>query len=431
MLYSAGLPDELYAFHVNFLAVRMPQKQIRILYTQAPPGGGSVTGLHELVRGLDRNRYEPIVLFYSKSFYGKQFEALGVKVLTLSGQPRALRWADSNHNLPLSMRRYGKLLNGGSQIVKPVYQVARRDWHLARQIAVIIKHESINLVHHNNNVSVNRAAVIGARLARVPQTCHVRWFNHLSWVDRYLARSIDAFIYMSKAVQECYRNQGIPASRGEVIDDPIDANAHIPINPAAKVRAEFFVSDHEHLVTNVGRLTEWKGQDYFLRAMAEVKRALPDTKALIVGGTDSTPRDQAYCQRLHKLATELDLQECIRFTGFRSDVSEIMAASDIIVHSSSEPEPFGRVIIEAMAAGRPVIATAAGGVPEIIEDRVNGILVPPRNPSLMAAAIQELLRHPEQAKQIAERASRYVREHFSPERHVKAVQSVYQKVLAE
>jgi glycosyltransferase involved in cell wall biosynthesis len=126
----------------------------------------------------------------------------------------------------------------------------------------------------------------------------------------------------------------------------------------------------------------------------------------------------------------LQLSDHFIFTGFRADVPRIMATSDIVVHSASEPEPFGRVIVEAMAAGRPVVATAAGGPLDIIEDQVTGLLVPPQNAALMAKAIQQLLQNREQATMIGQRAQQVAKERFSVEQHVTAVQRIYQKILA-
>ena len=164
--------------------------------------------------------------------------------------------------------------------------------------------------------------------------------------------------------------------------------------------------------------------------MAEVIQSQPNTKALIVGAPDSTPSNQAYYQKLQQLVSELRLSDHVVFTGFRTDVSSIMAASDIVVHSSSEPEPFGRVVVEALLAGRPVVATAAGGVLDIVEDQVTGLLVPPKNAALMAKAIQQLLQNREQARAIGQRAQQRSKERFSVKRHVTAVQRIYQEVLA-
>jgi glycosyltransferase involved in cell wall biosynthesis len=407
----------------------MDLKRRRILYVEEPAFvGGSVVGLYELVRGLDAGRYEPLVLFHGPNPYRERFLALGVRVIVLNKQPPTTApSASSQRDIAASLSHYGNWLAAGYRAVKQAFLLVWRDWPLARRLARVIDDEAIDLVHCNN--SLNRAAIIAARLAGVPHVCHVRGLRRLSFVDRYLARSVHSFIYMSRAVEQCYRSQGIPASRGQVVYDPITVGILGPTDHSAALRAEFGLTDQDWLISNVGRLVWWKGHDDFLRAMAEVIQTQPEAKALIVGASDSSPRNQAYCQELQQLVTDLGLSGHVIFTGFRADVPRIMAASDVVVHSASEPEPFGRVIAEAMAAGRPVVATAAGGVLDMIEDQVTGLLVPPRNAPLMARAIQQLLQDRGQAQVIGQRARRFVQEHFSLEQHVATVQHIYQTVL--
>ena len=118
------------------------------------------------------------------------------------------------------------------------------------------------------------------------------------------------------------------------------------------------------------------------------------------------------------------------FTGFRRDVRRILSALDVVVLSSSAPEPFGRVVIEGMAAGKPVVATAAGGVPEIITDGVDGLLVPAKDSKAMARAITWLLSNPECAKKMGAAARQRVVQDFTVTLHVAKIQSVYDAILA-
>ena len=203
----------------------MSSRKRRILYIQSFPGGGSAVSLYELVRSLDTRFYTPIILFYTESGYRKQFEALGANVITLSTQ--FLCPTSVGIQTPLSVRaqRYGAWLRYAGRMIKPLYQVLCQDWSLARCIARLIRAESVDLVHHNNNLPVNRAAVIAACLTNTPQICHVRWFNNLSYIDSYLARFVKAFIYNSKAVAACYHSQGIAAYKGQVVYNPINVEA--------------------------------------------------------------------------------------------------------------------------------------------------------------------------------------------------------------
>lgn len=407
----------------------MNTRHHRILYIEKPTFvGGSVISLYELVRGLDTSRYEPLVVFYGPNPYCDRFRAVGVSVITLNDQPPvAVAVTGSQRDIAASLSRYGDWLATGYRAAKQVYLLARRDWPLARRLARLIKEEVIDLVHCNN--SLNRAAVVAARLVGVPCICHVRMLHELSFVDRYLARYVNSFVYISRAVERCYRSQGIHAGKGHVVYDPFDLEAFKQIDHTDESRAEFGLADQDWLISNVGRLDWWKGHDYFLQAMAEVIQSHPNAKALIVGAPDPTPLSQAYYQRLQQLVTDLRLSGHVIFTGFRTDVPRIMAASDIVVHSASEPEPLGRVIVEAMAAGRPVVATGAGGVLDIIEDQVTGLLVPPKNAALMARAIQQLLRNREEAEMMGRRAKQQAKRRFSVRQHVTAVQHIYQTAL--
>jgi len=343
--------------------------------------------------------------------------------------PDAIPVTVSRRDIAASLGRYSRGLATAYTNSKAAYLTLRRDLPLARRVARLIKDESIDIVHNNNTLSGNRVTVMAARMAGVPQVCHVRMLHKFSAVDRYLSRFVHTFIYISKAVEQLYQSLGIPARKGQVIYNPIDLEAFRQVNGAAELRAEFGLSEADRLIGNVGRLDWWKGHDDFLRAMAEVVRVQPNAKALIVGAPDTSDMGQVYFQRLQQLVFELELSGHVIFTGFRSDIARIMAASDVVVHSASEPEPFGRVVAEAMAAGRPVVATAAGGVIELVNDQVNGLMIPPKNPGAMAQAIQQLLHDRERAHLMGQRAQAYLTEHFTSERSHIAVERIYQSLL--
>ena len=409
----------------------MNPKRCRILFVEKPVSvGGSVISLYELIRGLDVTLYEPIVLFLGPNPYRDRFRALNLKVITLNEESVVTPTVSSRRDIAVSLGRYSHWLADSYRFAKQGYLLIRQDWPLARQVARLIKDEAIDLVHHNNTLSANRATVMAASLARVPQICHIRMLHELSLVERYLARFVNFFIYISQAVETNYRKLGIPANKGQVVHNPINVMAYEQPNHRAQLWDEFGLTSQDRLVSNIGRLDWWKGHDYFLQAMAEVIQSQPNAKALIVGAPDSTAICQDYWKRLQQLAADLQLSDHVIFTGFRTDIPDIMAASDIVIHSASEPEPFGRVVVEGMAAGRPVVATAAGGVLDIVEDQVTGLLVPPKNATLMAQAIQQLLLDREQARILGQRAKQSAKERFSVKRHVSAVQYIYQQILA-
>ncbi|MCC6454717.1 MAG: glycosyltransferase family 4 protein [Caldilineaceae bacterium] len=398
----------------------------RVLFIEKPPFvGGSVISLYELVSRLDHSRFEPVMLFFGPNPYRERFRQLGIQVETLSEQMPGS--SQNTRDIAGTLGRYSRHAAGTYAFLKDLYRFAQRDYPIAKRTARYIEELRIDLVHHNNCLSTDRATVLGAALARVPQTVHVRTLGAFGMVERYLARSVDGFIYISQAVEGLYRGLGIPREKGHIIYNGFTLpQAH---TDASHLRKEFGLCAQDRVISNVGRIEWWKGQDYFLETMAQIVKMQPNTKALLVGGVDSTQQNEAYHHKLQQMTQELGLANHVIFTGFRSDIPQIMAMSDLVVHSASEPEPFGRVVVEAMLAGRPVVATAAGGVLDIIEDKVTGLTVPPKDVAAMTGAIQYLLHRPAEAAVMGQRAQQEASKRFSVEQHVRCVQSLYQQIL--
>jgi glycosyltransferase involved in cell wall biosynthesis len=408
---------------VSAQSFETPKKTHRVLYIQHG-GGGTATALYDLVQDLDKSLYEPIVLFYEPDFYVQKFQELGVKVLTLCTKSPSLTSIVFQPETTANWQRYGKVVSLLYRLICAGILVTR--------VALLIKREGISLVHHNDNLRRDRFTVLAAWLAGVPQICHMHAFSQLFRFEKLLIPTVNAFIYVSKAVEKYYLDFQLPAKKGQVVYNGFNATSSDQVTPeeVLQIRSDFTVDDQEVLISNVGRLDYWKGQDYFIEAIAQVLQSHPNVKALIVGAPGTSPHLQAYYQKLQKLVADLNLSDHVIFTGFRSDIPQIMAASDILVHSASEPDPCPRVIVEGMLSGRSVIGVAAGGVPEMIDDQITGLLVPPKDASKMAEAILWLIHHPEQAARMGEVAQQKAKERFSIEHHVSSVQQLYQKILA-
>jgi glycosyltransferase involved in cell wall biosynthesis len=405
----------------------------RILFVQKPPGGGSATGLYDLVAGIDKSLFEPVILFYEPNFYSDRFKKLGVEVLHLNKTGNTAPATGAKRNILTGTGLSGL---GLYRSTKKIYRILIKELPVAWRISRIIKAHNIDIVHHNNDLSLNRPSVIAAAIARKPQISHVRWLTDYSsdrisyFLDRNTSRFVDFFIYMSKAIRKTYVPLGIAVEKEEIINDPFDLKLYEDaLSFSEKIRMEFGVTEKDNLITNVGRIMPWKGQDYFLASLVEVIKSFPNTKALVVGAPEPGQGSIDFYEDLKKKATELGISSSIIFTGFRKDIPCIMAASDIVVHSASEPEPFGRVIVEAMASGRPVIATAAGGAAEIFEDQRTGILVQPKDAKAMSKAIIQLLGDKGFARKMGQLAQVDVKNRFTVEQHVQAVQNIYARMV--
>jgi glycosyltransferase involved in cell wall biosynthesis len=198
--------------------------------------------------------------------------------------------------------------------------------------------------------------------------------------------------------------------------DPAKAKPHDP-DVAARLRAELGLGP-QPLVGLFGRLSEWKGQHVFLDALA----AMEGVQAVIVGG--ALFGQEAYEARIREQASRLGLDGRVRFLGFRSDVPELMASMDVVAHTSIVAEPFGRVVVEAMMCGRPVVATRGGGVAEIIRDGETGLLVPPGDASALAAALGTILSDPALAQRLGQSGREDVSDRFSLQETCRSVSAL-------
>ncbi len=398
----------------------------RVLFVQRSGGGGSLINVLLLVKHLDHDQFQPTVLFYNSNSYEEEFRAAGAEVRVLDSTvpvrsvanliPRHLR-PEGGERLGLRpMRRF----NGFVQ----------RDFPLARRIADVILDVGADLVQSNICPSADRASILAAGLTRVRHVSYSQFFTADEvWLDRPLSAFVDRYLCISEAVrQQVRRAAGVPEDKMGVVYAPFEFPTP-SITASVAVRESLSLNGRHRLIVNVGRIVPWKGQDVFLRAFASVASAHPEAQAVVVGSAGDKREGQAFELELRKLASDLDLCQRVTFTGHRDDVEDIMSAAEVVVHSSSEAEPLGRVIMEAIALQKPVIATGAGGVPEMVQDGKTGSLVPPGDATAMARALDRVLREPGRAAQMATRARREAESRFGAVRFVRTVESEYRRVL--
>jgi glycosyltransferase involved in cell wall biosynthesis len=201
------------------------------------------------------------------------------------------------------------------------------------------------------------------------------------------------------------RRDGISVVHSGIDLDEVKRQMADPARIAA-FRHEY-APDGAPLIGMFGRVSSWKGQDIFLRAMAQI----PGARAVIAGGALFDERD--YERELRALAHELGVADRVVFAGHVDDPMTLMAACDVVAHCSTAPEPSGRVIVEAMFAGTPVIGSDAGGVREFILPGETGLLTPMKDVGALAAAIQRYLEEPAWAKEVATHARERAYENYS------------------
>jgi glycosyltransferase involved in cell wall biosynthesis len=294
---------------------------------------------------------------------------------------------------------------------------------VARRVAA--RARGRDLVYANSQKAFVVAAAAGL-FARKPVVWHLRDIlaaPHFSATNVRAATALANLraarvIANSQATADAFVAAGGRESLVRVVHNGIDPAPFDAVtgDDAAAMRKEIGIEPGEFVIALFGRFHPWKGQQVVLEALAR----LPSVHALIVGAP--LFGEEVFESALHAQAERLGVATRAHFLGFRRDIPSLMAAADVIVHASVYPEPFGRVVVEGMLAGRPVVATRAGGIPEIVTDGESGVLVAPNDPVEMADAIAALRADPARAARIASRGAERARDEFTVAAMVRGVE---------
>lgn len=324
------------------------------------------------------------------------------------------------------------VVSNGGELVKDLESVGARHYQLPvhkksiftiikmiPRLVEIIEKEQIHIVHARSRVPAWIAYFACRKSHRVfITTCHGYYKKHLfSYVMGWAKCVIVLSNIIGRHMIEDFR---VPIERIRLIPRSVDLDKFKYISPDKKRGKEFNVGI-------IGRLTPIKGHLYFIKAMAKVARVIPHLKIWIVG--DAPESHQAYKDQIQVLVKRLGLWHATEFLGIRRDIPAILLHLDLLVLATTTQEAFGRVIIEAQAAGVPVVATKVGGVVDIVEDEKTGLLVPPADPESMAQAIIKIFKDKEVAQRLAENAYKKVKEKYNVELMVKSTLDVYKDAL--
>lgn len=412
----------------------MSSNKIHVLYIAEFSTGGSVESLLCLAGGLDKREYDATVLFFSKPDEAtcRRFESAGATIHSLyphssrKGKPKELRKLSMQARI---RKLFGPRIEKHYESSKFLLHFLRFRRSIYKAIRQQILDTKPDIIHLNNGVASDTPGILAARRCRVPAVCHVRTLGRLTQPSVWASRSVEKFICISNAVRETAVDQGVDDRRCVVVPNAVDLTRFNLETEISDIRSEFDWHESDKVLTLAGRVVAWKGQEYFIRALADVRETDATVRGLIVGGGEDTEKGHAYVSRLKQLIVALGLEKSVILTGHRTDIPEIMRSSDVVVCPSSDPEPFGRVIIESMGVGTPVIATNAGGAKDIIDDGVNGLLVPTKDAVALAGAIRRLCSDDELTERISSAGLADATQLYNVGKHVDIICNVYQKVL--
>ncbi len=368
-------------------------------------GGGEVALLN-LAVAINPAKFDLLVVLFAEGALAERLRAAGIRVRVCPLDPGVMSVRKDSLGV-------GTLLRVRDGVRTAMF---------ARRLAAVLREEGVALVHTNSLKSDLIGGVAG-RLAGLPVVWHVR--DRIA--DDYLPRRVAELFRLGCRILPSRLIANSGATR-QTLGAAIGSRTTIVHDGTPILPAENAVRRDAGLVVGlVGRLTEWKGQHIFLDAAARVLQRFPKAEFRLIGA--ALFGEEHYELRLREQVSRSKIGHAVEFCGFCDDVHMRVSQLDVLVHASVTGEPFGQVVIEGMAAGKPVVATNGGGIPEIVVDGVTGLLVPMGDATAMAVAIVLLLNDPMLRRRMGSAGRHRVQHLFTIQQTADAVQAVYTQVL--
>jgi glycosyltransferase involved in cell wall biosynthesis len=395
--------------------------RIKVVYFDfAVAAGGSIVVLQNTLRSLDREKYDPVVVTCLPTARAQElFGGLSVPIITYHQSVtyvQRIRFLSQPRFLPSGRRRLASYLF-------TLYSTIANSLPFLRLLFQIARLRP-GLIHTHNGID----SMIIANVLRIPTVLHLHGpFGAESNLEARIVRSAGRCICVSQGLADMLLERGVDPSKLVVLANP----SPVPKleDKAVTIYRQIFAGESDQpLVAHVGRLLAWKGQLEFLRAFARVAKQSPAVKALVIGD-DAEGLNRSYVDQLHRFVADEGLHERVFFTGHIGDIHNLVAAVDIVVHSSTEPEPFGLVVTEAMALGKPVVAASFGATAEIVDDGATGLLADPNDEVALSGAILKLVEDPQLRQRLGEEALLKAEREYSLRRYQSALENIYDEVV--
>ncbi len=407
----------------------MGLRKSRVFFIEFGIGfGGSVVSLSELIKGFEKlDVVIPTVLTFQESHVIEGLFSDQVKLL--------------NHNRLFSYRRKSDfsqwvdskafLSTFKSSLLK-IYAFLDtvHDYYLSVLLAILFKSNKAEIVHLNNGYQ--KPAIRAARWLNLPCFVHMRGFPiHKEGEERRFASKFNSYVSgcigISDAVSKATIEAGADPVKMVTIFNPLDIELYqSSMKMRSVIRDQYQLNDEQLVFGIFGRVTTWKGQLEFLQAVEKIIDRCPNMVAMIIGDSSDTG-DTDYHEKVYQLVDKLSLKCRVILTGYQNQVYNYYAAVDVVLHNSTEPEPFGRVVIEGMAANNVIIAMDEGGPKEILSHEEDGILVEPRNTERLAEALEMVYKNPALREKLSAAALRKVSSEYPNDAIANKVYEFYER----
>lgn len=370
---------------------------IRLLHVyQNSNVGGIQQQLLSLLREYDRAVVDPVFCSLGpRGEIGSELERLGIPFVAL-GRGRSHRVSPG---IVLELARL--MRKHGTQVVRTHKYRA----NLYGRVAALIAGVPVRIASFHGNYRKD------LRLER-------------RIVNRLLSRATDRFVAVSGSISDdIVRYDAVEPSRVIVIRNGVDTERFRPLERRPDLRREFALQENAVVVGTIGRFVSAKGFEYLIEAVAQLAPSVPGIVLVIVG-------EGSLREKFEERAAALGIAERLVFPGMRRDIPEVLNAFDVFV-MPSVAEGLPNALLEAMSCSRPIVATAVGGIPEVLGDRRNGLLVAPKDAAALAAAIAEMLRDSAFSERCGQTARQDILDRHSIRATARTWEALYRKLLAE
>jgi glycosyltransferase involved in cell wall biosynthesis len=296
------------------------------------------------------------------------------------------------------------------------------DLRLVGQLLKVMRAERPDLIHLHSRRGADVLGGISGRLAQVPVVLTRRVDNpEPRWLAAWKYRLYDRVIAISAGIQQVLVAQGVPAAKLTCIPSAVDTERFRPGCERDRFSALFGLSADERVVGMVAQLIERKGHRHLLKAIPKILERYPRVRFLLFG---QGPLEQEIRAQVGRAG----LEGQVRLVGFREDLERMLPCLDLLVHPA-EREGLGVSLLQAAACEVPIVASAVGGIPEVVRQGLNGYLVPPADPDAIAQAVLQLLQAPERARAMGQAGRALVDAEFSIAAMVRGNLRVYQRLV--